>query len=220
MIIRKVASGLGSLALVATASVGIVAFAPSASAKPPPPPSCSLGSTTVTAASVGTPFGENAAYDCGLAHAIAKNSWSNQVFSLTGGPGGSSFTITVTDIALVGDQYQLWGTNDATLASGWKHVGNTSEVFTDGSLVAPSYNPFWTGTGSTSSSGTFNVTLAAGQTRYFDVRDVVLDDIVSTLSGPCGETAAQLFSTGCDVAGIHLIAGYSPAGFTVDVENA
>jgi len=73
---------------------------------------------------------------------------------------GHTVSIGITDCCYEGDFYSLWMTTDITGLTGWTLVGTTDQVDTGSQLAAPTFDPYWTGTGTAYSSTTFNVPVA------------------------------------------------------------
>jgi len=140
-------------------------------------------------------------------------SWSNNVYSVT---YTGTLSITITDCCYEGDFYSLWMTSDPTGLTGWTLVATTDQVATGPELAAPTYNPFWTGTGSAYSSTTFNIPVSG--TTLFAVRDELFDPMVSLLGPSCG--GAAVVTAGCSVTGISVSGGWSPAGYEIDFAAA
>ncbi|HTT16048.1 MAG TPA: hypothetical protein VMH49_01640 [Thermoplasmata archaeon] len=143
---------------------------------------------------------------------LPNDSWAQNVYAV---PGPVEVFVEVTDCCLVGDYYELWETTDSSLHTGWSLVGTTPEVPTGSALVAPGYDPHWSGTGSVYSSASFAVAIPSGVTEYFAVRDALFDEVGGVLDGPCAETTVELNTIGCTAAGISVGSGWSPAGFAI-----
>lgn len=159
--------------------------------------------------------------------AIPADSWSDNMYWIK---GPAKIIITITDVGFVGDYYELWMTTSPswhvltnpfdTVVSFWKLVGTTPAVYTDGYLVAPSYNPLWDGTGKVYSSGAFCVWIPCGVTAYFRVRDALFDSMGNALDSVLHETTAQLVSLGGSATGVYVHSYWNPAGFDISFTPA
>jgi hypothetical protein len=138
----------------------------------------------------------------------ASTSWGETIFSVT---NTGTTAITITDCCYEGDFYSLWSTTDTTGLTGWTLVGTTDQVYTGPELVAPTYDPFWTGTGSAYSSTTFNIPMSG--TVLFAVRDDIFDQMVNLLGTSCG--GASVVTAGCSATGISVSGGWSAAGYEI-----
>jgi len=143
----------------------------------------------------------------------ASTSWSGTVFSVT---YTGTLSITITDCCYEGDYYSLWQTSDPTGLTGWTLVATTDQVDTGSELVAPTFDPFWTGTGTQYSSTTFNIPVSG--TTLFAVRDELFDPMVSLLGPSCGGSA--VVTDGCSATGIYASSSWSPAGYEIDFAAA
>jgi len=140
--------------------------------------------------------------------------WSDCIYALLG--RGSTVTMTVTDIAYVGDYYQVWYTTDPYLTAGWTPLPlTTPKVHTGPQLVAPTYLALWDGTGITGSAWSWKSPTEDGVTYYLRVWNNHFSVMNNKLSGPCGMSAQQLLTNGCDKTGIHVASDWSPGGFTI-----
>ena len=140
--------------------------------------------------------------------APASNSWGSTIFSVT---YTGTVAITITDCCYEGDYYALYSTTDPTGLTGWTLVGTTDQVDTGSELAAPTYDPFWTGTGSAYSSTTFNIPQTG--TVLYVVRDVIFNTMVTLLGSSCG--GSDVVYDGCSATGISVSSGWSPAGFDI-----
>jgi len=136
------------------------------------------------------------------------NSWSATIFSIT---YTGTVSITITDCCYEGDYYSLWMTTDPSGLTGWTPVGTTDQVFTGPELVAPTYDPYWTGTGTQYSSTTFNIPQSG--TVLYAVRDELLNAMVNLLGSSCG--GSDVVYDGCSATGISASGGWSPAGYAI-----
>lgn len=132
--------------------------------------------------------------------------------------GPATIAVTVTDAFYIADYFQLYEDTNSNFASPTL-VGTTPQVNTDGNLVAPTHDALWDGTGSTHSSATFTVTVGSGST-YFVVVDPLLEAMGAQLDVPCGVSTSALVTTGCNVPGIHVAGGFSPAGYSITFKTA
>jgi len=151
---------------------------------------------------------------CTLAAGVPVNSWSATIFSVT---YTGTLAVTITDCCYEGDYYSLYQTTDTTGLTGWTLVGTTDQVFTGPELVAPTYDPYWTGTGVSYSSTTFFIPMSG--TLLFADADGLLNSMVNLLGPSCGGGSAVVYS-GCSVTGISASSGWSPAGYTISFEPA
>jgi hypothetical protein len=187
--------------LVMTVGFGAQAHAAGNSNGPPPPD----GTITVI---LGNSYTDDAYFSSSLG--ALPDSVSINIYAVT---GPATIAIKVTDCCDYGDYYQLWESSSAGFTAPTL-VGTTPQVHTDSSIVAPSYNPLWDGTGSTYSTATFVVAVPSGIT-YFAVRDSIQDAMGALLDGPCSKTTLQLVSLGCTANGISVLPDYLLAGFTI-----
>jgi len=129
---------------------------------------------------------------------------------------GHTVSIGITDCCYEGDFYSLWMTTDITGLTGWTLVGTTDQVDTGSQLAAPTFDPYWTGTGTAYSSTTFNVPVAG--TVLFAVRDDIFDSMVTLLGPSC--SGAAVVTAGCSATGISVAGGWSPAGYGITFADA
>lgn len=147
------------------------------------------------------------------APAGATTSWSNTIFEIT---YSGTVSIKIADAFYEGDYYSLWYTTDTSGLTGWTLVGTTDQVNTGGELVAPTYDSYWTGTGTQYSSTTFNIPISG--TVLFAVRDDLFDTMVSLLGSSCSGSA--VLSDGCTATGINASPEWSPAGYYISFTAA
>lgn len=148
-----------------------------------------------------------------LGKSLPVNGWANTIFEVSCVSPACNAKITITDAGFYGNHYSLWVTDDSAFATDWAKVGSTPQVYTSGALVAPSYNKYWTGTGSKYSSGTFYVYDPKYVALFFAVHDDLMNQMTKALDEPCNVSPATLFSSGCSVSGISVSGGWSPASF-------
>ena len=139
---------------------------------------------------------------------VPGTSWGSTIYSVT---NTGTTTITITDCCYEGDYYALYMTTDPAGLTGWTLVGTTVQVNTGPELVAPTFDPTWTGTGVSYSSTTFNIPQTG--TVLYSVRDVLFDTMVTDLGPSCG--GAAVVTAGCSATGISASASWSPAGFDI-----
>lgn len=165
-------------------------------------------------------FNEYDDWECSLAstqsngHPLPAHAWL-EAFLDAGGPGfvGAHEHFEAEDGSYVGDYYTLY--EDRNEGPGpWTSNGTTPQVYTGPQLVAPTYDPFWTGNGTTHSVKTWTVVEPSGSYEwYFTLRDDLLVKMVSLLSKPCHESATALLSKGCTVPGsIYVAPGWDGGG--------
>lgn len=140
--------------------------------------------------------------------APASTSWGYTIFSVT---YTGTVVITIADCCYEGDYYALYSTTDTTGLTGWTLVGTTDQVMTGSELAAPTYDSYWTGTGTAFSSTAFNIPVSG--TTLFAVRDVLFDTMVTLLGSSC--SGAAVVTGGCSGTGISISSGWSPAGFGI-----
>ena len=138
----------------------------------------------------------------------AASSWGATIFSVT---YTGTVVITITDCCYEGDYYSLWMTTDPAGLTGWTLVGTTDQVNTGSELAAPTYDSYWTGTGTAYSSTAFNVPVSG--TTLFAVRDVLFATMVTLLGPSC--SGADVVYDGCSATGISASSEWSPAGFGI-----
>jgi hypothetical protein len=108
-----------------------------------------------------------------------------------------------------GSNVSVWVTDNSTLATGWGEVGQpTPQVPSASGLVAPTYDPYWTGNGTSGAGGWFNIDVPAGVTEYIAINNGLFVLMGHLLDSPCGETTSQLLGSGCSVPGISVASGF------------
>ena len=217
-----------ALLLLVFSAFGGILFSPLVHATKPSAnkttPKVTDGISTVT---LPASLSDEADYDTacpgGLAGCTAPSgivsSWSDTIFSVT---YTGTLAVTITDCCYEGDYYSLWSTTASSGLTGWTLVGTTDQVFTGPQLVAPTYDAYWTGTGTQYSSTTFFIPVS-GTTLFADTDDL-LNQMASLLGPYCGGASTVVYD-GCTYAGppggaISAAAEWSPAGYYISFAAA
>jgi hypothetical protein len=147
-------------------------------------------------------------------HGVPRYGWAFSPYRVYCASGCTMRVKISSNVALVGNYYSFWETSHIYLTKGWDFIGNTPQVTTGYALVAPSYDRFWTGSGTTSSSGTFVVTIPAGVYEYFEIHDDLWTQMAGKLDSPCHMEAEHMLLDGCSVPGVFVsgFPGWYPLG--------